>query len=75
MFSAECINYLSKILKTHQKLRFSEWITIVPKDELSQITIKIDPIKETASFYIDNKTVIETVKLSEFDQKLNEYGY
>lgn len=75
MFSAECINYLSKILKTHQKLRFSEWITIVPKDELSRITIKIDPIKETASFYIDNKTVIETVKLSEFDQKLNEYGY
>ena len=75
MFSAECINYLSKILKTHQKLRFSEWITIVPKDELSQITIKIDPIKETASFYIDNKTVIETVKLSELNRKLNEYGY
>jgi len=75
MFNADCINYLSKILKTHQKLRFSEWITIVPKDELLMFNIKIDPVKETADFCIDNKTVIETVKLSEIDKKLSEYGY
>lgn len=56
-------------------MRFSEWITIVPKDELLMFNIKIDPVKETADFCIDNKTVIETVKLSEIDKKLSEYGY
>lgn len=47
MDSADTINFLSKILRTHQKLRFSEWITIRPKDEALMFNVKVNPKTET----------------------------
>ena len=75
MDSADTINFLSKILRTHQKLRFSEWITIRPKDEALMFNVKVNPKTETADITIDEKILMETVNLVDLDRKLTEYGY